>query len=99
ALPYPAELKQAAVEQECLRRRPELLRGAETSAAALRGVLLSCAVVLSAAGEQGQQVATAVHDLFRRACRASSLVECLNSVLRMQQARHRKMTQGLLDLK
>jgi hypothetical protein len=27
------------------------------------------------------------------------LVECINSVLRMQQARHRKMTQGLLDLK
>jgi hypothetical protein len=99
ALPYPAELKQAAVEQECLRRRPELLRGAGSSAAALRGVLLGCAVVLSAAGEQGQQLATAIGDLFRRACRASSLVECLNSVLRMQQARHRKMTQGLLDLK
>src|SRR6202042_3792907 len=31
--------------------------------------------------------------------RASSLVECINSVARMQQARHRKMTQGLLDLK
>jgi hypothetical protein len=30
---------------------------------------------------------------------ASSLVECVNSVARMQQARHRKMTQGLLDLK
>src|SRR5262249_4211074 len=31
--------------------------------------------------------------------RASSLVECINSVARMQQSRHRKMTQGLLDLK
>ena len=31
--------------------------------------------------------------------RASSLVECVNSVVRMQQARHRKMTQELLDLK
>ena len=31
--------------------------------------------------------------------RASSLVECVNSVARMQQARHRKMTQGLPDLK
>ena len=27
------------------------------------------------------------------------MVECVNSVARMQQARHRKMTQGLLDLK
>jgi hypothetical protein len=31
--------------------------------------------------------------------RASSAVECLNSVLRMQQARHRRMTQPMLDLK
>ena len=31
--------------------------------------------------------------------RASSCVEGLNSVLRMQQGRHRKMTQELLDLK
>jgi hypothetical protein len=30
--------------------------------------------------------------------RASSLVECVNSVVRMPQARHRRMTQGLLDL-
>ena len=58
-----------------------------------------CAVVLSKAGEVGQQAATAVGDILRRAYRASSLVECINGVLRMQQARHRKMTQGLLDLK
>jgi hypothetical protein len=31
--------------------------------------------------------------------RASSAVECINSVLRMQQARHRTLTQPLLDLK
>ena len=31
--------------------------------------------------------------------RASSLVECVNSVIRMQQARHRRVTQNLLDLK
>jgi hypothetical protein len=31
--------------------------------------------------------------------RASSAVECVNSVLRMQQARHRGLGQGLLDLK
>lgn len=37
--------------------------------------------------------------VLRGAWRASSLVECLNSVARMQQARHRRMTQGLLDLK
>ena len=31
--------------------------------------------------------------------RASSLVECINSVAQLHQGRHRKMTQGLLDLK
>ena len=31
--------------------------------------------------------------------RASSAVECLNGVLRMQQVRHKRMTQGMLDLK
>jgi hypothetical protein len=31
--------------------------------------------------------------------RASSAVECVNSVLRMQQARHRNVSQGMLDLK
>ena len=49
--------------------------------------------------QQGQQALAAVREILRRAYRASSLVECINSVLRMQQAQHRKMTQGLLDLK
>jgi hypothetical protein len=34
-----------------------------------------------------------------RAVRASSAVECMNSVLRMHQSRHRTLTRGLLDLK
>ncbi len=97
-LPFAAEVTQAAVQQEALRRRPELLKGENPKAAALRGVMLVCAVVLGKA-EQGQQAVAAVREIFRRAYRASSLVECINSVLRMQQAQHRKMTQGLLDLK
>lgn len=99
ALPFAEEIKQAAVQQEALRRRPELLQGAGSQAAALRGVLLLCAVVLSKVDQQGEAAVAAVRDIFRKAYRASSLVECINSVLRMQQARHRKMTQGLLDLK
>ena len=31
--------------------------------------------------------------------RASSAVECMNSVLRMHQSRHRTLTPGMLDLK
>jgi hypothetical protein len=34
-----------------------------------------------------------------RAVRASSAVECMNSVLRMHQSRHRTLNQGMLDLK
>jgi hypothetical protein len=34
-----------------------------------------------------------------RTVRASSAVECMNSVLRMHQGRHRTLTQGMLDLK
>jgi len=99
ALPFPEEVKHAAVRQEGLRRRPELLNKEGTQPAALRGVLLACAVVLAKAEEVGQHVQTAVRDIIRRAYRASSLVECINSVLRMHQGRHRKMTQGLIDLK
>jgi hypothetical protein len=99
ALPFPEEVTKAVVRQEGLRRRPELLRGDNPQAAARRGVMLMCAVILSKVGEVGQQAKTAVRDIFRRAWRASSLVECINSVLRMQQCRHRKMSQGLIDLK
>ncbi len=99
ALPYPEEVKQAAVRQEGLRRQPELLRGESQAAAARRGVLLMCAVVLSGAGAAGTQAVSAVRDIVRRAYRASSVVEGINSVLRMQQARHRKLSQGMLDLK
>ncbi len=51
------------------------------------------------AGAEGQQAVMAHRDILHRAYRASSLVECVKSVLRMQQAGHRRMTQGLLDLK
>jgi len=37
--------------------------------------------------------------LLKDTVRASSAVECMNSVLRMQQSRHRQMTQPMLDLK
>jgi hypothetical protein len=98
-LPFPKEVTAAAVQQETLRRRPELLKGENRKAAALRGVMLLCAVVLGKAENVGQQAAAAVREILRRAYRASSLVECINSVLRMHQAQHRKMTQGLLNLK
>ena len=99
ALPIPTEVREAAVQSECLRRRPQALQGPTGQAAALRGVLLMCAVILAKAGAVGQQAVHEVRSILSNTWRASSLVECINSVLRMQQARHRRMTQGLLDLK
>jgi hypothetical protein len=46
-----------------------------------------------------REVYGAVSRVLRRTVRASSAVECMNSVLRMHQSRHRTVTQGLLDLK
>jgi hypothetical protein len=99
ALPVAAEVRAAAVRQEALRRRPEALQGDTPQAAALRGVLLMCAVIVSKAGEVGEQAVATVRKIFRHTWRASSLVEGINSVLRMHQARHRKLTQGMVDLK
>src|SRR5207302_8657148 len=93
------ELLEAAVRVEGLRRQPAALRGAGERAAALRGVLLAAGLVLSLSGAAGAQALALVRGTLRGVWRASSLVECINSVARMQQGRHRKMTQGLLDLK
>jgi hypothetical protein len=61
-------------------------------------VLLAAGLVLSLSHEAGTQAVALVRGVLRGLWRASSLVECLNSVARMQQGRHRNMTQGLLDL-
>lgn len=99
ALPVSAAVRDAAVQAEGLRQRPEGLRGSHPSAAALRGVLLLTSVLLALAGDAGAEAVTQVRQVLGQAWRASSLVEGLNSVARMQQARHRRMTPGLLALK
>jgi hypothetical protein len=48
---------------------------------------------------QWQSAYRRVDELLRYAVRASSAVEGVNSVVRMQQGRHRHVSQGLLDLK
>ena len=99
ALPVSAELRQAAVRVEGLRRQPEALQGGSPSAGASRGVLLACGLVLSLSKEAGTQALALVRGVLAGAWRSSSLVENLNSVLRMQQRRQKRLTQGLLDLK
>ena len=94
-----APLVRAALAVEGGRRRPEASRGPGASAAACRLALLLAAVTLARAGPSGAVAQTLVRAVLRRAWRASSAVEGLNSVVRMHQGRHRRLTQGLLDLK
>jgi hypothetical protein len=83
----------ALLDLEGLRRQPWRL------SAAARAWALARTVQLTKACPDWHEDADRVRAVLRGAWRASSLVECVNSVARMQQARHRKMTQGLLDLK
>ena len=83
----------ALLDLEGLRRQPWRL------SAATRAWALVRTVQLTKACSDWRDEARRVRAVLRGVWRASSLVECVNSVARMQQARHRKMTQGLLDLK
>jgi hypothetical protein len=99
ALPGDPAVKQAVVAAEVLRRQPERTAGESVSAAAARGILLVTAVIVAQGGEAAQRVVEGVRRILRHTWRASSMVEGLNSVLRMHQARHRRLTQSMLDLK
>ena len=83
----------ALLDLEGLRRQPWRLSAATRARALVRTVHLTKAC----ADWRGE--ARRVRAVLRGVWRASNLVECVNSVARMQRARHRKMAQGLLDLK
>lgn len=57
------------------------------------------ALVIERVGQDGEQAYRKVSKVLREVVRASSAVECVNSVVRMHQARHRNLTQELIDLK
>jgi hypothetical protein len=83
----------ALLDLEGLRRQPWRLSATTRAWASVRTVQ----VTKACSDWRGE--ARRVRAVVRGVWRASSLVECVNSVARMQQARHRTMTQGLLDLK
>jgi hypothetical protein len=83
----------ALLDLEGLHRQPWRLSAATRVWASVRTVQLMKAC------PDWRAAADRVRTVLRSVWRASSLVECVNSVARMQQARHRKMTQELLDLK
>ena len=87
------EVLSALLDLEALRRQPWRLSAGTRTWAWVRTVQLTKAC------PDWREAARRVRAVLRGLWRASSLVECVNSVARMQQARHRKMTQELLDLK
>jgi hypothetical protein len=89
----------ALLDLEGLRRQPWRSEGSTPAAAAARGLALARVVQLEKTSPGWWDQAAEVNRVLRGVWRASSLVECINSVARMQQSRHRKMSQGLLDLK
>jgi hypothetical protein len=93
------EVLSPLLDLEGLRRQLWRLRGTTPEAAATRAWALARMVQLAKARPDWQEQARRVRAVLRGVWRASSLVECVNSVVRMQQARHRKLSQGLLDLK
>jgi hypothetical protein len=99
ALPCSKEVREAVVQSEGIRQNPELVQGEGAKPGAMRGVLVILGVLIGAAGKAGQQAVQTLRQALDCVGRASSCVEGLNSVVRMQQSRHRKMTQELLDLK
>ena len=88
-----ADVLSALLDLEGLCRQPW------RQSATTRAWALVRTVQLTKACPDWHDEAQRVRAVLRGVWRASSLVECVNSVARMQQARHRKMTQGLLDLK
>jgi hypothetical protein len=99
ALPVSAEVKEAVVRSEGIGQNPELVQGGGQQQGVMRGLLVVFSVLIASAGEVGQQAVATLRRAVRYVGRASRCGEGLNSVVRMQQSRHRKVTQGMLDLK
>ena len=94
-----AALRQACVHRWWLRHRPPRPAAPAPTALAQVQALLDAQVRAGALTAAEQAAYDRVGQVLRGTVRASSAVEGINSVLRMQQGRHRHMTQGLLDLK
>jgi hypothetical protein len=94
-----AESRAALVRLWWLRRqRPRGLQGGAIAGAGQVAHLVQ-QVVCQRLDEHWSESYRRVSGVLRQTVRASSAVECMNSVLRMHQSRHRTVTQGLLDLK
>jgi hypothetical protein len=90
-------LRAALVELWRLEHRCHGATTAEVAGLAVRRVVQRVVCAKATADWEGAYARVA--EVMTGVVRASSVVECVNSVLRMPQSRHRNLTQGLLDLK
>jgi hypothetical protein len=98
-LSLPDELREGLVQLWRLRR----LRPGKSSETAVGGyghiAPLVQRILVEKMDPNWQESYRKVAAVLSRTVRASSAVECMNSVLRMHQSRHRTLTQGLVDVK
>jgi hypothetical protein len=99
ALGFSTDTRIALERLEAARRQPSRLQGEDRPAAAARGLVLVASVQLSKSDPDWSQKMAQFRQVLQDTWRASSLVEGINSVVRMHQHRHRRMTPSLLDLK
>ena len=98
-LSLPEALRDGLVHLWWLRRqRPS--KSSETAVGGYRHVVpLVQQILVQGMDPNWRQSYRQVAAILSQTVRASSAVECMNSILRMHQSRHRTLTQGLLDLK
>jgi len=94
-----AEVRTALVELWRLREAGSRARGPRWLGAGRVVQPLIQAVICRGLATDWREAYARVARVLRRTVRASSVVECMNSVVRMHQARHRNLSQELLDLK
>jgi hypothetical protein len=92
-----ADLRSALVELWRLEHRCSGTNETEAASLTVRRVVQR--VVCARATADWESCYARVGKVLAGVVRASSVVECVNSVLRMHQGRHRNLSQGLLDLK
>jgi len=98
-LSLPETLREALARLWWL-RRAQPKKSSETAVAGYRHAApLVQQILIAKMDPNWRESYRRVAALLSRTVRASSAVECMNSVLRMHQSRHRTLTQGMLDLK
>ena len=94
-----AELREALVRRWWLRRQSVAVLADAPGGGRWLAVALVQTEYCRRLAANWQESYRRVATILRQTVRASSAVECMNSVLRMHQGRHRTVTQPMLDLK